>query len=93
MIADDDGIDDWMLLINIGADDKYSELDHTVRCCVKKGCSGGELMLELVCRVRFDMRDKWSIDKAPWWLRVVSGRPFWHIIHFDEVLDETISLP
>ncbi|UCG49796.1 MAG: hypothetical protein JSU94_08430, partial [Phycisphaerales bacterium] len=94
LISENDGTDNWIGLINkcMGPKDDYCDLEYTVRCCVKKVCVDGETMGELVCRVRFDMRDKWSLDDTAYGPARYTGRPFWHIVHFDKILDEKFPL-
>ncbi|MGB2807301.1 MAG: RHS repeat-associated core domain-containing protein, partial [Sedimentisphaerales bacterium] len=95
VINEDDGIDDWVGLINRcdGPEDAYCDLEYTVRCCVKKACVDGKFVGELACRVRFDMKDTYSFDVTSWRPARLLGRPFEHIIHFDKTLDDTIPLP
>ena len=92
-LTKDDGFDDWSNMINISETKRntnYSRLMYTARCCVKRGCKEGRDTVEVVCRVRFDLHDKWSVDNSGyWWV----GVPFWTIVHFDKLLDETLHIP
>jgi len=84
---------DWIGTLHEGKDDEYSTLQHTVRCCLKRQCNDRGYVGELVCRVRFDMKDKYSFDISSWMPMRHLGEPFWHIIHFDKIIDEDIPLP
>ena len=56
--------------------DVYGNLHDTVRCCFEKICDNGEFKVKLVCRVRFDMEDLYSLDESSWPPAVFLGRRF-----------------
>jgi len=93
-IDEHDGIDNWAGIINVcwGPTDEYCDLAYSASCCVKRNCADGKFVGELVCRVRFDMKDKFSFDVSGWPPAKRFGVPFWHIIHCDKTLDVTIPL-
>ncbi|MCD4831529.1 MAG: RHS repeat-associated core domain-containing protein [Anaerohalosphaeraceae bacterium] len=72
--------------INTGNNDAWSSLRYRAGCCIQRtGCKKGRV----ACRVRFDLRDRYTFDAEydpP--IARTAGVRFWHIVHFDKEYEE-----
>jgi len=79
--------DEWKGFATLGSgtgNDPYSNFTFRAKCCLKRACCiRGNLDVNIECKVRFKLKDKYSYDAYLGAVPIIGwGTPFWTTVYF-----------